>query len=53
MKMGQIGCPETSVLNQPTLRNNPEDGIICCLAIKKEVFLEWAKKSLFGSNWEE
>jgi hypothetical protein len=23
--MGQMGCPETSVLNQPTLRNIPED----------------------------
>ena len=23
---GPIGCPETSVLKQPTLRNNPEDG---------------------------
>jgi hypothetical protein len=23
--MGPICCPETSVLNQPTLRNNPED----------------------------
>ena len=26
MKMGQIACPETSVLNQFTLRNNPEYG---------------------------
>ena len=26
--MGQIGSPETSVLNQPTLRNIPEDGSI-------------------------
>jgi hypothetical protein len=26
--MGPIGCPETSVLNQPTLCNNPEDGRI-------------------------
>ena len=25
MKMGPIGCPETSVLNQPTQRNNAED----------------------------
>jgi hypothetical protein len=23
--MVEIGCPETSVLNQPTLRNNSED----------------------------
>ena len=27
-KMGPIGSPETSVLNQITQRNNPEDGII-------------------------
>jgi hypothetical protein len=26
LKMGPIGIPETSMLNQPTLRNNPEDG---------------------------
>jgi hypothetical protein len=26
--MGHIGCPETSVFNQLTLRNNPEDEII-------------------------
>jgi hypothetical protein len=26
--MGQIGSPETTVLNQPTLRINPEDGKI-------------------------
>ena len=26
--MGPIGCPETSMRNQPTLRNNPEDGRI-------------------------
>jgi hypothetical protein len=26
--MGAIGIPETSVLNQPKLRNNPEDGRI-------------------------
>jgi hypothetical protein len=25
---GTKRCPETSVLNQPTLRNNPEDGRI-------------------------
>jgi hypothetical protein len=25
VKMGLIGCPETSALNQPALRNNPED----------------------------
>jgi hypothetical protein len=24
--MGPIGCPETSVINQPTLSNNPEEG---------------------------
>jgi hypothetical protein len=23
LKMGRLGCTETSVLNQPTLRNNP------------------------------
>ena len=28
LKMGLIGCPETSVLDQPTLRNNPDDGRI-------------------------
>jgi hypothetical protein len=28
MKIGPIGCPETSVLNQSTLRNNAEDGRI-------------------------
>ena len=26
LKIGPIGCPETSVLKQPVLRNNPEDG---------------------------
>ena len=26
MKMGAIGGPETSVINQHTLRDNPEDG---------------------------
>jgi hypothetical protein len=26
--MGPKDCPETSVLSQPTLRNNPEDGRI-------------------------
>jgi hypothetical protein len=26
LTMGPICCPETSVLNQPTLRNDPEDG---------------------------
>jgi hypothetical protein len=26
MNMGPIGCRETSVLNQITLCNNPEDG---------------------------
>ena len=26
LKMGPIGSLETSVLNAPTLRNNPEDG---------------------------
>jgi hypothetical protein len=26
--MVPIGCPETAVLNQPTLRNNSEDGRI-------------------------
>jgi hypothetical protein len=34
LKIGPIGCPETSVLKQPVLRNNPEDGrvqIYCCL----------------------
>ena len=28
LKMGLVGCPETSVLNHTSLRNNPEDGII-------------------------
>ena len=28
MKMASIGCLETSAVNQPTLRNNPEDGRI-------------------------
>jgi hypothetical protein len=27
-QVSKIGCPETSVLNQPMLRNNPEDGRI-------------------------
>jgi hypothetical protein len=35
LKMGPVGCPETSVLNQPTLRNSPEDvrinEIYCCI----------------------
>jgi hypothetical protein len=26
--LGMLGCPETSVLNQLALRNNPEDGRI-------------------------
>jgi hypothetical protein len=26
--MGPIGCPETSVLKQPTLLNNPKNGRI-------------------------
>jgi hypothetical protein len=26
--MGLTRCPETSVLNQPTLRNNPENGMV-------------------------
>jgi hypothetical protein len=28
MKMGPIGCPKMSVINQPTLCNNPENGRI-------------------------
>jgi hypothetical protein len=28
LKMGPIGCPETSVLDQSTLRDKPEDGRI-------------------------
>ena len=47
LKLGQIGCPETSVLNQATLRSNPEDGslrscnedIVLLDVMKQEYFL--------------
>jgi hypothetical protein len=38
--MGPTGCPETSVLNQPSLHNNTEDGRVYVNAILPE-FTYW------------
>ena len=36
LKMEPTGCPETSFLNQPALRNYPEDGIMfLCLIMTR------------------
>jgi hypothetical protein len=35
-----IGCPETSVINQPTLFNNPEDGRIQTVTYERRTFLK-------------
>jgi hypothetical protein len=42
--MGPTGCPETSVLNQPTLRNNPEDGRIL------QYLASWKSSELFHTQ---
>jgi hypothetical protein len=41
LKMEPTGSPETSVLNQPTLRNIPEDGrfqVNCSESLRSRIF---------------